>query len=136
MGLDSLWSDGVNLGIKEKTGEIIVGDAEGVWRTRTIRRKPEAERWRHTHASMVVGVPWNHGKQDLEPDNEALPALTMEPREIEDAKMQDNERLEIDIGESDTEIRKKRRITFKERPTHEDEDDLEAAREHSHLEME
>ena len=43
--LDSLWSDGVYLGIKGKTGEIIVGDAEGVWRTRTIRRKPEAERW-------------------------------------------------------------------------------------------
>ena len=103
------------LGIKGKTGEIIVGDAEGVWRTRTIRR--EAERWRDTRASMVVGVPWNHGKHDLEPDGEALPAVTMEPREIEDAKMQDNERLDVDIGESDTETRKKRRITFKERPT-------------------
>ena len=121
--LDSLWSDGVYLGIKGKTGEIIVGDAEGVWRTRTIRRT-EAERWRDTHASMVVGVPWNHGKHDLEPDGEALPAVTMEPREIEDAKVQDNERLDVDIGESDTETRKKRRITFKERPTHEDEDDF------------
>ena len=28
--LDSLWSDGVYLGIKGKTGEIIVGDAEGM----------------------------------------------------------------------------------------------------------
>ena len=119
--LDSLWSDGVYLGIKGKTGEIIIGDAEGVWRTRTIRRKPDAERWRdtHTHASMVVGVPWNHGKHDLEPDGEALPAVTLEPREIEDAKMQDN-----GIGESHTETRKKRKITFKERPTQEDEDDL------------
>ena len=40
---------GVYLGIKGKTGEIIVGDAEGVWRTRTIRRKPEAERDGETH---------------------------------------------------------------------------------------
>ena len=122
--LDLLWSDGVYLGIKGKTGEIIVGDAEGVWRTMTIRRKPEAERWRDTHASMVVAVPWNHGKHDLEPDGEALPAVTMEPREIEDAKMHNNERLDVDIGESDTETRKKRRITFKERPTHEDDDDF------------
>ena len=106
------------LGIKGKTGEIVVGDAQGVWRTRTIRRKQEAERWRDTHASMAVGVPWKHGKHDLEQDGE------MEPREIEDAMMQDNERLDVDIGESDTETRKKRRITFKERPTHEDEDDF------------
>ena len=38
----------------------------------------------------------------LEPDDEALPTVTMEPREIEDAKMQDNECLDVDIGESDT----------------------------------
>ena len=79
---------------------------------------------RHTRASMVVGVPWKHGKHDLEPDGEALPAVTMEPRKVEDAKMQDNERLDVDIGESDTETRKKRRITFEERPKHEDEDDF------------
>ena len=57
---------------------------------------------------------------------EALPAVTMDPREIDDVTMQDNEHAcrDVDIGESDTEIRKKRRITFKERPTHEDEDDF------------
>ena len=132
--LDSLWSDGVHLGIKEKTGEIFVGDAEVVWRTRTIRRKPEAERWRDTHASMVVGVPWNHGKHDLEPDGEALPAVTMEPREIEDAKMQENERLDVDIGSrtlklernAGSRVRSVRRT--KMRTT------SEAAREHSHQE--
>ena len=125
MGWQILFVDRViDLLTDGKTGEIIVGDAEGVWRTRTIRRKPEAERWRDTHTSIVVGVPWNHGKRDLVPDGEALPAVTLEPREIEDAKVQDNERLDVDIGESDTETRKKRRITFKERPTHEDEDDF------------
>ena len=56
-----------------------------------------AEMETHTHASMVVGVPWNHGKHDLEPDGDALPAITMEPREIEDTKMQDNECLDVDI---------------------------------------
>ena len=60
----------------------------------------------------------------LEPDGEALPAVRKEPKEIEDAKMQDNACLDVDIGESDIETRKKRRITFKERPTHKDEDDF------------
>ena len=73
--LDSLWSDGVYLGIKGKTGEM----PKGCGGQGTVRWKPEAERWRDTHASMVVGVPWNHGKHDLEPDGEALPAVTVEP---------------------------------------------------------
>ena len=90
--LDALWSDEVFLGVMGKTGEIFIEDTDGVWRTRTIRRKMEAERWRPTHASMVVGVSWSTGKHDLEPDGEALPTVRMDPREIEDTKMQDNER--------------------------------------------
>ena len=74
---------------------------------------------------MVVGVPWNHGKHDLEPDGE------VEPREIEDAKMQDNECLDVDIGESDTErnggSRSRTVQRTKMRTT------SVAAREHSHL---
>ena len=54
--LDSKWRDGVYFGIKEETGEIIIGDIEGVWKTRTIRRKLEAERERPTHTSTVFGV--------------------------------------------------------------------------------
>ena len=131
--LDSLWSDGVYLGIKGKTGEIIVGDAEGVWRTRSIRRKPEAERWRDTHIHGCR-APWNHGKHDLEPDGEALPAVTMEPREIEDAKMQDSERLGVDIGGRTLRLERNGGSRFwsvrrtKIRTT------SEAAREHSHQE--
>ena len=50
--LDSLWNERVYLGIKGKTGEIITGDKEGVRKTRTIRRKQEAERWRAAHAAI------------------------------------------------------------------------------------
>ena len=92
----------------------------------SIRRKPAAERCCDTHTSIVVQVAlevweaqtWCH-------DGEFLPAVSLEPREIEDAKVHDNERLDVDIAPSrDTETPKKRRITFKERPTHEDEDDF------------
>ncbi len=39
--LTCMWEDGIFLGVKESTGEMIVGDEKGVCRTRTIRRKPE-----------------------------------------------------------------------------------------------
>ena len=42
--LDSLWDDGVYLGVRGKSGEIIVGNGKGVWKTRTVRRKPIEER--------------------------------------------------------------------------------------------
>ena len=37
--LTCMWEDGIFLGVKGTTGEIIVGDKKGVWRTRTVRRK-------------------------------------------------------------------------------------------------
>ena len=33
------------LGVVGKSGEWIVGDAKGVWKTRTVHRKPHGERW-------------------------------------------------------------------------------------------
>jgi hypothetical protein len=39
--LTCMWEDGIFLGVKGSTGEMIVGDEKGVWRTRTIRRKPD-----------------------------------------------------------------------------------------------
>ena len=62
--LTSLWGDGVFLGAKGKSGEFIVGDAKGSWRTRTIQRKPVVERWSITSADMVVSVPWNQNPAD------------------------------------------------------------------------
>ena len=39
--LTCMWEDGIFLGVKGGTGEMIVGDGKGVWRTRTMRRKLE-----------------------------------------------------------------------------------------------
>ena len=43
--LSLVWQDGVFLGIKGRTGEFIIGDEKGVWKTRAIQRKPCGERW-------------------------------------------------------------------------------------------
>ena len=70
--LQCMWEDGVYLGIKALTGEIIVGNSKGVWRTRTVRRRPFEERWSPSNLSMIAGVPWCvHGDDDNQ-DGEKL----------------------------------------------------------------
>ena len=60
--LTCMWEDGIFLGIKGSTGEMIVGDEKGVWRTRTIRRKPVGDRWDRENLKYVGGVPWSDGE--------------------------------------------------------------------------
>ena len=56
--LSCMWEDGVSLGVKGTTGELVVGDKKGVWRTRTVRRKTVEERWHPKSLELVGGVPW------------------------------------------------------------------------------
>ena len=55
--LESMWEDGVYLGIKATTREIIIGNEKGIWKTRTARRRPFEERWCADNISMIGGVP-------------------------------------------------------------------------------
>ena len=62
--LSCLWSDGIYFRVKGSTGEYIVGDGAGVWKTRTVRRKIESERWNKDTIKLVGGVPWKVNPQD------------------------------------------------------------------------
>jgi hypothetical protein len=53
--LTCMWDDGVYLGVKSTTGELVIGTKSGVWRTRTVRRKPVEERWAAKNMLMVGG---------------------------------------------------------------------------------
>ena len=55
--LTCMWEDGIYLGMKGTTGELIVGTKEGIWRTRTVRGKPFEDRWRRGNLELVGGVP-------------------------------------------------------------------------------
>ena len=55
-----LWDEGVYLGVKGSTGEIIIGNGDGVWRTKTVRRRPEELRWRAEEIKKIKGLPWDH----------------------------------------------------------------------------
>ena len=56
--LDSLWSDGVFLGYRSVSGEIVVGTEIGVFKTRTVQRKAYEHRWHEQNMDTVGGVPW------------------------------------------------------------------------------
>ena len=57
--MSCLWEDGVYLGVRGASGEIVVGDKNGVWKTRSVQRKPLSQRWAEgVVEEMVKHVPW------------------------------------------------------------------------------
>ena len=66
--LDTLWDGGVYLGV---TREIIVGNKKGVWKTRTVRRKPIED-------GCLVGVPWRKFEEDPKVDGERCEITKLE----------------------------------------------------------
>ena len=52
------WTDGVYLGIRMTSGEKIVGNSDGVFKVRSIRRKIEAERWDPVQIGAIDSFPW------------------------------------------------------------------------------
>ncbi len=66
---NSRWEEGVFLGIREESGEIIVGTEKGVIKARAFRRKgSEAERWSRDNVKSVGGIPWEPipGREGIE----------------------------------------------------------------------
>ena len=51
--LTCLWENGIGLGVKGSSGEFIVGDTQGVWKTRTMRRRPAEEKWDSENLELV-----------------------------------------------------------------------------------
>jgi hypothetical protein len=67
-----LWEDGIFLGIRGASGEIIVADEKGVWKTRSVQRKPPNERWAEGALEVVRHVPWRVSDDDPNMDGERL----------------------------------------------------------------
>ena len=83
-----LWEDGI-LGIKGSSGEYIVGDSKGIWKTRTLRRRPDEEKWDAENLQLVGGVPWRTSDSDAKADGEAWkmdvpPAIPTTTGEVEE----------------------------------------------------
>ena len=62
--LSCLWEDGIYPGIRGSSGEVVVADFKGVWRTRTVQRKPMEDRWRPEGIEMARWAPWEKKEGD------------------------------------------------------------------------
>ena len=73
VGVDKLntrWGEGIWLGIREESGEILIGTLEGVIKVRTVRRKAGDDlRWSKGLFNEFKGLPWQPvpGRESLEP---------------------------------------------------------------------
>ena len=56
--LDSRWEEGIYLGLKDESNELIVGNKEGVRKIRSWAKKPEGDRWAKEKLDEMKGVPW------------------------------------------------------------------------------
>ncbi len=50
--------------MKGKSCEIVVADENGVWKTRTVQRKPADERWDPKNIDWNKGLPWKTEEED------------------------------------------------------------------------
>ena len=84
------WEEGIYLGVRALSGEIIVGDKEGVWKVRTCRRKPKEERWNQSNSELIGGVPWNTNSDDPEADGDELKGvIKLEARRLEEKEAEE-----------------------------------------------
>ena len=59
MKADYRWLNGIWLGIREESGEYIIGTHEGVVKVRIVRRKgSHEERWNWEEFNAFRGAPW------------------------------------------------------------------------------
>ena len=58
------WQDGVFLGIKETTGEYLVGTSDGVVKARSLKEKPPSEQYEWKYMETMVGLPWQPSAKD------------------------------------------------------------------------
>ena len=59
-----MWEDGVYVGTKATSREVIVENWNGVWLTRTVRRKTAKERWERSNQDVPLAVPWRKNGGD------------------------------------------------------------------------
>lgn len=70
--LMSLLHEGMHLGAGGAIGKLIAGIEDGIWRTRTVQRRPREERWSAAKVGEVRGAPWETGEDGEEAERGAM----------------------------------------------------------------
>lgn len=76
-----MWEDGVYLGVKGTSGEVMVANEKGIWKTRSVQRKPLDERWDKKSIDMIKFVPWRVNEEDPKVDGELPAAIKLDEQE-------------------------------------------------------
>ena len=63
------------LGVKSKTGEIVIGARSGIFKARTVRRRSTEDRWNPKAMELVTGVLWRTSEDDDKVDGEKFAKL-------------------------------------------------------------
>ena len=84
--LTTLWETGIFLGIMGKSNEVIVGDGKGIWKTRSIYRKPLGERWDPSTLELVRHPPWRTNDDVPNEEDETPEVIKMDKMEEDKAK--------------------------------------------------
>jgi hypothetical protein len=78
--LASKWETGVWLGKRWGSGEHIIGTAEGIVRSRAIKRSPKDQTWDQEAVAAVIGTPWRpDGVEGLPLEIIPLPPQDVDP---------------------------------------------------------
>jgi len=105
--LSVAWSNGVFLGVKGRSNEIIVSEASGVWKTRTVQRRSIGDRWDVTNAEQIQFVPWKVHEEDEKADGDVLVAVKLTEEEVAE------QLKEADFDLSDTAVPRRFYVTTK-----------------------
>ena len=52
------WFSGVYLGKDTEADEVIIGNADGAFKVRTVKRRPPSQQWNAVGVSKMLSVPW------------------------------------------------------------------------------
>ena len=70
------------LGVKGRSNEIVVSESDGVWKTRTVQRRPIGDRWDVKNAEQIQFVPWKAHEEDEKADGDVLVAVKLTEEEV------------------------------------------------------
>ena len=92
---------GVWLGMRNNSAECFIGNADGVFRAREIRRLERQDRWDAEAINSVIGVPWRmtDGKWTVDRPEAQVDPIPIPPLPFEGARIQRERITKQDIDE-------------------------------------
>ena len=75
--LNARWKEGIFVGIRKKSNEVMVAHEEGISLARSVKRFPLEHRWGESNLKMIKLVPWHRYRGDEYADGdipEGVPA--------------------------------------------------------------